>query len=41
MSMQLITPQFDEIMAYRIAANFESNTEWTKHHPDLDETSVY
>ena len=41
LSMQVITPQFDETMAYRIAADFESNTGWTKHHPDLDETSVY
>ena len=41
LSMQVITPQFDETMAYRIAASFESDTEWTRHHPDLDETSVY
>ena len=41
LSMQVVTPQFDETMAYRIAASFESETEWTRHHPNLDETSAY
>tara|TARA_Y100000588_G_scaffold89985_1_gene96571 strand:- start:1563 stop:2156 length:594 start_codon:yes stop_codon:yes gene_type:complete len=41
LSMQVVTPQFDETMAYRIAASFESQTEWTRHHPNLDETSAY
>ena len=40
MSMQIITNQFDETMAYRIAASYEAATNWTKMHPDLDKTAT-
>jgi hypothetical protein len=40
MSMQIVTNQFDEAMAYRIAACYESGTNWTKMHPDLDKTAT-
>ena len=40
MSMQIVTNQFDEAMAYRIAAFYEEHTNWTKTHPDLDKTAA-
>ena len=36
LSMQVIAGQFDEAMAYRIAAAYEAVTDWSARHPDLD-----
>ena len=39
-SMQIITNQFDEAMAYRVAATYDKVTQWTAKHPDLDKTAT-
>ena len=39
LSMQVVTSQFDEAMAYRIAAFYERSTDWTNTHPDLEKTA--
>lgn len=38
--MQIITNQFDEAMAYRVAATYDKVTQWTAKHPDLDKTAT-
>jgi aspartyl-tRNA(Asn)/glutamyl-tRNA(Gln) amidotransferase subunit A len=39
LSMQVVTSQFDEAMAYRIAAFYERSSDWTNTHPDLEKTA--
>ncbi len=40
LSMQIVTGQFDESMAYRIASAYENATNWTNQHPDLEKTVI-
>ena len=40
LSMQIVTGQFDEVMAYRIAAAYEAEAGWTSLHPDLEQTAA-
>ena len=40
LSIQVVTGQFDEAMAYRISDAYEASTDWTTRHPDLDKTAA-